>query len=171
MIGHSKVNHSDWIRSALLRAVCYCPLIEDFNQEGIYIELTCLANGYSYQFVESRIVHFYDFFQARTLRYSMNQTMYEKFRWQWFDFIDMQRPLSSKLQKFYDTNHLIRFNYFYEFGSRCQFHEEFHQLWMKYFGTHPALCKEKMVMILTSKHRHSLNALLTQQKSFCWLSI
>jgi hypothetical protein len=47
VVGHSKVNHSDWIRTALLRAVCYCSSVEDFNQERIYIELTCLVNGYS----------------------------------------------------------------------------------------------------------------------------
>ncbi|CAF4636069.1 unnamed protein product, partial [Rotaria socialis] len=46
-VGHAKLVHSDWLRSALIRAVCYCSSVEDFNLERIYLELTCLTNGYS----------------------------------------------------------------------------------------------------------------------------
>jgi len=171
VVGHSKVNHSDWIRSALVRAVCYCSSMTDFNQERIYIELTCLVNGYSIPFVESRISHFYKYFHGETVRYSMDQTIYDKFRRQWFEFIDMRRVLSRKLQHFDDSDHLIRLHYLYEFGSRCQFNEKFHELWMKHFSNDPNLCKEKTAIILTTKHLHSLNALLSQQKSLCWLTI
>ena len=65
VVGHSKVNHSDWIRTALVQAICYCSAVEDFNRERIYIELTCLTNGYSTRFVDSRISHFYDYFQDK----------------------------------------------------------------------------------------------------------
>ena len=34
-IGHSKVAHSHWLRSALIRAVRYCTSVHDFNQERI----------------------------------------------------------------------------------------------------------------------------------------
>ena len=67
VIGHPKMQYSNWIRSALIHAVCYCTSVDDFNQERIYIELTCLANGYSDCFVESRIAHFYDYFSVETL--------------------------------------------------------------------------------------------------------
>ena len=33
VVGHSKLKYSDWIRIALIQAVCYCTLVEDFNQE------------------------------------------------------------------------------------------------------------------------------------------
>ncbi|CAF4667764.1 unnamed protein product, partial [Rotaria magnacalcarata] len=52
-VGHAKLVHSDWLRSALIRAVCYCSSVEDFNLERIYLELTCLTNGYSLRFVET----------------------------------------------------------------------------------------------------------------------
>jgi len=150
---------------ALVRAACLCSMIDDFNKERISIELTCLVNGYSYIFVESRLAHFYAYFRAETMRYSIDQVMYDKFRRQCFEFMDIQRTLSNKLQQMNDTGHLIRFHYLYEFGARCQFNKEFHQLWIKYFGDHPDLCKEKMAISLTSKHLHTLNALLAQQKS------
>lgn len=171
VVGHSKVNYSDWIRTALVRAVCYCSSVDDFNQERIYIELTCLVNGYSQRFVDSRVTNFYDYFEASTLRYSLDQIHYYKFRRHWFAFIDMQRAYSSNLQHLSDNGRLIRLHYLYEFGARCQFNQEFHKLWNQHFGTNPLLCKETTAIYLTTKHLHSLNALLAQQKSFSWNSI
>ena len=165
------MNYSNWIRSALVRAVCLCSSVDDFNQQRIYIELSCLVNGYSYMFVESRVAHFYSCFHAETMRYSMDQTMYDKFRRQCFDFIDIHRTLSKKLQQSNDTGNMIHLNYLYEYGARCQFNKEFHKLWNRYFDSHPILSKEKITISLTTKHLHSLNALLSQQKSFCWLSL
>jgi hypothetical protein len=101
----------------------------------------------------------------------MDQVMYDKFRRQWLDFTDMQRAFSSKLQHYHDHGHLIRLHYLYEFGARCRFNQEFRQLWIKHFGTNKILCKEKTAIVFTTKHLHSLNALLAQQKSFCWTSI
>ncbi|CAF5181921.1 unnamed protein product, partial [Rotaria magnacalcarata] len=49
--GNSIRKHSHWLRSSLKPAVRYCTTIEDFNQERIYLEMTCLANGYSVEFV------------------------------------------------------------------------------------------------------------------------
>ena len=68
VIGHSKVVHNHWLRSALIRAVRYCTSVHDFNQERIHIETTCLANGYSLEFIERRIDHFYTHFDAASLR-------------------------------------------------------------------------------------------------------
>ncbi|CAF1420413.1 unnamed protein product [Rotaria sordida] len=30
LLGHSKSAHSDWLRTALIRAVCYCTSVDDF---------------------------------------------------------------------------------------------------------------------------------------------
>jgi hypothetical protein len=38
VIDRSKVNYSDWIRTALLQAVCFCSSVDDFNQKHIYTE-------------------------------------------------------------------------------------------------------------------------------------
>ncbi|CAF4416142.1 unnamed protein product [Rotaria socialis] len=45
-IGNSKVTHSHWLQSSLIRAVRYCTSIEDFNREIIHLDVTRLTNGY-----------------------------------------------------------------------------------------------------------------------------
>ncbi|CAF4142130.1 unnamed protein product, partial [Rotaria sordida] len=65
--GHSKLAHSDWFLSALIRAVCYCSSVEDFNQERIYLELTSLTNGYSLLFVEAHVQYFCDYFHTHAM--------------------------------------------------------------------------------------------------------
>ncbi|CAF3822543.1 unnamed protein product [Rotaria sordida] len=163
--GHTKVKHSHWLRSALIQAACVCSAVDDFNEERIYLELTCLVNGYSLRFVERHVQHFFDYFNANSMRYSMDQTTYDKFRRQWFDFIVMQDDLTDKMEKLDSTDNLIHLNYFYDFGPRCQFNQQFHDLWDHYFDHHAILSKEKSKIILTTKHFHSLNAFLTQEKS------
>ena len=171
VVGHSKVNHSDWIRTALLRAVCYSWSVQDFQQQRIHLELTYLASGYSLQFVDSRVAHFFEYFQAGDLRYSMDQIMYEKFRQQCFNFKDVHRALSDQLQHLDDTGQVLHLHYLYEHGARCQFNKEFQQLWNSFFDGHSPLNTKKMTVRLTTKHLHSLNALLAQQKSSCWTSL
>ncbi|CAF1563519.1 unnamed protein product, partial [Adineta ricciae] len=87
VIGHAKVVHSHWFRSALIRAVCYCTSVEDFQQERTYLELTLLINGYSLLFVETHVKHFFNHFHAQTLRFSRSQSAYDNFRQQWFTFV------------------------------------------------------------------------------------
>ena len=167
VVGHSKLAHGDWFRSALIRAVCYCSLIEDFTLERIYLELTCLRNGYSLVFVENNIQHFFGYFHVDDMRYTKDQTLYEKFRQDWFGYMTMQYELSDKLQKFNDNDSLILLNYLYEFGPKCQFNQQFYCLWSEYFNQHPNLSKDKATVQLTTKHQHSLNSLLAREKSSC----
>ncbi|CAF3135773.1 unnamed protein product [Rotaria sp. Silwood2] len=94
----------------------------------------------------------------------MYQTIYDKLRHQRFGFIKQQYELSEQLQKLDDHYHLIHFNYFYEFGPRCQFNQQLYHLWSEYFDNHPILSKEKSKIILVSKHLHLLNALLAKHK-------
>ena len=98
------------------------------------------------------------------MRYSTNQMTYDKFRRQCFDYMNIQRDLSQKLQKFDDHDRLIHFNYIYEYGPRCRFNQQFHQIWSFYFSKHPSLSNETSKILLTTKHYHSLNVLLAQQK-------
>ncbi|CAF1388486.1 unnamed protein product, partial [Rotaria magnacalcarata] len=46
-------------------------------------------------------------------------------------------------QQIDDNGHLIRLNYLYEQGPRCQFNQEFYQLWSSYFKNHSTLSEEK----------------------------
>ncbi|CAF4442875.1 unnamed protein product, partial [Rotaria magnacalcarata] len=86
-------------RSSLIRAVRYCTTIEDFNQERIYLEMTCLANGYSVEFVQKHIEHFLTFFNATLLQqWSLDQHSYEKFRHRLFNFMSEQRQFLQKKQ-------------------------------------------------------------------------
>ncbi|CAF4619371.1 unnamed protein product [Rotaria socialis] len=86
-VGHAKLAHSDWLRSVLIRAVCYC---------------SCLTNGYSLRFVEAHVQHFFNFFHLHPMRYSRDQIMYNKFRHNWFNYIKIQHELSDQLQQFDD---------------------------------------------------------------------
>ena len=169
VVGHPKLKHSDWLRAALIRAVCYCSSVDDFHQERIYIELTYLVNGYSLLFVECHMQHFFKYFETEDMRYSLDQAMYDKFRRQWFEWIDWQRELNNKLETVDNNGNLIRLNYLYEYGPRCQFKEDFHVIWSKYLNTDPQLSEKTSTILLTTKHVHSLNALLSQQKSSYWI--
>ena len=135
-VHHPIEEHSNWLRFALLRAVCYCTSVVDFVQERIYLELTCLANGYSLYFVERRVDHFFRYFNANAMRYCQDQTLYERFRTQVFTFVEQQHLMLEKTQRFDDERKLFHFHYLYEYGPRSKFDEAFHRLWMQYFKQH-----------------------------------
>ncbi|CAF5220794.1 unnamed protein product [Rotaria magnacalcarata] len=101
------------------------------------------------------------------MRYLKDQTMYDKFRHDWFGYMTMQYELSDKLQTFNDNDCLIHLNYLYEFGPKCQFNQQFHCLWTESFNQHANLSKDKVKIQLTTKHQHSLNSLLAREKSTC----
>ncbi|UJR18825.1 hypothetical protein I4U23_021953 [Adineta vaga] len=161
VVGHSKLQHSNWLQFALLRAVCYCSSVEDFHHERLYLELAYLVNGYSFFFVESHIQNFFDYFQRQSIRYHSDQSNYYSFRQKWFDFFTLQKQRSEKLQELDDNNQVIHFNYFYDYGPRCEFNQYFREEWSRYFGTHSKLSNEKCKILLTTKHIYSLNALLS----------
>ncbi|CAF2186794.1 unnamed protein product [Rotaria magnacalcarata] len=154
-VGHAKLVHSDWLRSALIRAVCYCSSVKDFNLERIYLELTSLINSYSLRFVETHVQHFFNFFHLHPMRYSRDQIMYNKFRHNWFNYIKMQHELSDQLQQFDDKGQLIHLNYLYEYGTRYQFNEQFHRIWSEYFNQHPNLSIQKCKILLKAINVHS----------------
>ncbi|CAF1316459.1 unnamed protein product [Adineta steineri] len=160
LVGHSKLGHSDWLQWTLIRSVCCCSLIEDFRRERIYLELSYLTNGYSLLFVENHVQNFFEYFHTPHLRYLNNQIQYNEFRLKWLDYIGMQYELTDQLQQFDNQGRLIHLHYLYEWGPRCKFNNKFHQLWSEYFHHHPLLSKEKLKILLTTKHEYSLNTLL-----------
>ena len=163
--GNSIEVHSDWFRSALLRAVCYCTAVASFAEERIHLELTYLLNGYSLYFVETRVDHFFTYFKANDMRYCLDQALYDQFRLNVFAFIEQHHELLEKTRRLDDDGKMLHFHYLYEYGSRSQFDEVFQSLWAKSFKDHPNLSVNKSKICLTTKHRHSLNALLAQPVS------
>ena len=94
---HSIEDHSDWLRFALLRAVCYSSSVLDFARARIHLELTYLTNGYSLYYVERRVDHFFGYFDTTMMRYTTDQTCYDRFRARVFTFVEKQHHLVEKL--------------------------------------------------------------------------
>ena len=164
VVGHSKIAYSGWFQLALIQAVCGCSSINDFQEERLYLELTCLVNGYSLLFVETHVQHFFNYFQVSAMRYSTDQAMYDKFREKWFDYMHMQHDLTRELELFNSRNHVLHMDYIYEYGPRCRFNHCFRQLWSNYFSQHPNLSSSNNKLLLTTKHYNSLNSLLAYEK-------
>lgn len=143
--------------------------MEDFQRECVYLELTFLRSGYPLIFVDSRVSHFFGYFHAETVRYSSDQAVYDAFRRRVFAFVDQQRQRTDYLQKLDDDDRLLRFEYLYEVGPRCKFNQRFRQLWSTHFSGHPVLSRDGSKVLLATRHRYSLNALLAQHQSFCWI--
>lgn len=97
VVGHAKCQHSDWLRWALNRAICYCSSVDDFYQERLYLEMTCLVNGYSLLFVETQVDHFFQHFHGGEMRYCLNEQKYHSFRHQWFEQMEECYAESVKL--------------------------------------------------------------------------
>jgi len=164
VVGHAKLSHSHWLRTALMRAVRFCSNYQDFDRERIYLEISCLRNGYSIDFIETQLKHFYRYFNAEIIRFCMDQVVYDKFRRRLFDFIDHQRIMFDKWQQFEKNDRIIYLHYLYDYGPRDKFKEKFHQIWSAYLRLDPHLSNDKTKIILNTKHIYSLNALLAQQK-------
>ena len=150
-----------------MRAVRYCSNFNDFEQERIYLEMSCLLNGYSLDFIETQLTHFYQYFNADRIRFCMNQIVYDKLRGRLFDFIDRQRKNLDKFHALEDVERVIRLPYLYDYGLRQKFNEKFLEIWSQYLINDPHLSTEKTKFILNVKHIYSLNALLAQQKPSC----
>ncbi|CAF1346300.1 unnamed protein product [Rotaria sordida] len=165
VIGNSKVAHSHWLRSSLIQAVRYCTSVYDFNQERIYLETTCLANGYSLEFIEKRINHFYQHFDAISLRSILDQQVYKKLRHRLFNFIGEQKRILNRNRELKQKDQYFRLSYLYEYGPKHKFNKELQEILST--GLNPSNTSAKINKInirLTTKLHHSLNALLSQQK-------
>ncbi|CAF1602325.1 unnamed protein product [Rotaria magnacalcarata] len=167
-INNAKLAHSHWLRSALIRAVRYCTTVYEFDFERISLEVACLANGYSLEFVEKRVNHFYTFFDATSLRQSLDQNVYEKLRLRLFNFISEQKLTGKRNQESEKKNERVRLFYLNAFGSKRKFNTQLREILSNYLKrkeSSSASSKPNEIKILsTAKYQYSLNALLSQQK-------
>jgi hypothetical protein len=168
VLGDAKVAHSHWFRSALIRAVRYCTSVFDFQQERIYLEITCLRNGYSLEFVEQRLKHFHAQFDAISLRSNLEQNVYDKLRHRLFNFMSEQHSFSKTNRELEKNNLRISLTYLYQLGPKHTFDTMFKEILSKHLYPPSKLAsvpKSKQVRcILKTKQQYSLNALLSQQK-------
>ncbi|CAF2260260.1 unnamed protein product [Rotaria magnacalcarata] len=172
-INNAKLAHSHWLRSALIRAVRYCTSVYEFDFERISLEVACLANGYSLEFVEKRLNHFYTFFDATSLRQSLDQNVYEKLRLRLFNFISEQNLVGKRNQELEKKNERVRVFYLNAFGSKRKFNTQLREILSNYLkrkessssSSSSSSSKPNEIKILsTAKYQYSLNALLSQQK-------
>lgn len=167
-IDNAQDAHSHWFRSSLIQAVRYCTSVFDFNNERIYLEITCLTNGYSVEFVERRIHHFFKHFDALSLRSSLDQHVYQQLQHRLFNFSHEQQQFSRTNQELVNDNQLIHMSYFYQYGPKNEFNKKLRKILREniHLRTSSAFEKRhrKIEIILTTKPKYSFNALLSQQK-------
>ena len=164
VVGDARAEHSRWLQAALTRAVQACSNFTDFIQERIQLEMACLLAGYSIEFFDMHVRHFFRSANAEAIRYSMDQTAYDKLRRRFFDFAEQQRIRLGKYQALEDCERVIRLHYLHDYGARMPFHRRFHQIWTSYLKEDPHLSNEKTKIILNTNHVYSSNALLARQK-------
>ncbi len=134
VVGGATVAHSRWLRSALIRAVRYCTSAFDFNNERIYLEITYLANGYSLEFIEQRMQHFYKYFDATSLRSSLDQNVYDKLRHRLFNFITEQNRLSTFNRALENNHQRIQVTYLYQYGPKNKFEKKLREMLLKHLN-------------------------------------
>ena len=161
--GHPKLKHRLWLRSCLVRAICCCSKVIDFQREQNYLEITCLAHGYSRDFIEIQFKHFYQCFQSEEIiRFDLNQSVYDQIRRRVFHFMTEQRQIEEQNHTLADHNRLISFDYLYDYGPYHQFKMKFDEHWLTYIKEDPQLLnKQDMKIFLNTKHIYSLNTLFS----------
>ena len=146
-----------------MRAGLYCTTLEDFNDERIQIELTFLANGYSFDFIEYHIQQFFRLINPNKPEIHLNRFTYNSLRTNLFQYIDQQQRDIEQQQRLEKNCPSIQLYYLFDWGSRWKFNEEFYKLWSTNIEADPTFKKYRLKIKLNSKHCYSSNALLVQQ--------
>ncbi|CAF3247439.1 unnamed protein product, partial [Rotaria sp. Silwood2] len=161
---HPRLFHRQWLRSALIQACQYCNRFDDFEEERLYIELTFLANGYSFDFIEYHLKQFFVHFNPKQYeQLNLNRSTYHLFRDELFCRLDQQKcDLEQEEQLLQKNRQFIQLSYLFDWGSRCQFNQKFYQLWFKILEQDPQFKKHGLKIKLNTKHCYSSNTLLAR---------
>ena len=165
--GNSIRTHSHWLRSSLIRAVRYCTTMEDFNQERIYLEMTYLANGYSLEFIEKHMEHFFTFFDGKKLQHlPLDQRLYEKFRHRLFNFMSEQRQYMEKKQESFKKNRRFHLSYTHDnMSAKGEFNKKLRKILSENIPLHDVTFENnKLQLDIIPNYQYSLNALLSRQR-------
>ena len=147
-----------------MRAVRFCTSVEDFNRERIYLEVTCLTNGYTLAFVEKRVQDFFIRFDVASLRVLPDPHVYRQLRHRLFNFMSEQQRAADKNEELDKHDRIARLSYRYEYGQRHSFETKLREILSTHLDVPDQPAKNKMKLIVTTKHRYSLNALLSAQE-------
>ncbi|CAF1383690.1 unnamed protein product [Rotaria sordida] len=158
---HPRLFHRQWFRAALIRAGQYCSSFEDFEEERLYLELTFLANGYSFDFVEYHLRQFFSHFNSKSNKpMNLNRFTYLSFRQELFRYVDQLKHDMEEEQELRKHHRLIQLYYLFDWGSRCQFNEKFHKFWSDILEQDPHFKAYGLKIKLNTKHCFSSNTLL-----------
>ena len=161
VIDHPRLFYRKWMQWALTRAVRYCTAIEDFNQERLSIELTLLANGYSFDFIKMGITKFFTKSSMSNFLNRFNDSAYKSLRKQLFTSLEIEKQHRKQQQIWKSNNQIIHLHYLYDWGPRCQFNTRFKTLWSDLIKNDSNLNKIDLKLKLSCIHCYTLNTLLT----------
>jgi hypothetical protein len=147
-----------------VRAVRYCTSVEDFHRERVYLEATCLTNGYTLAFVEERIQAFFTRFDVATLRLILDPHVYRQLRHRLFNFMSEQQRAADKNEELEKHDRIARLSYRYEYGQRHAFDRQLRDILSKHLDVPDQPAQYKMKLVVTTKQHYSLNGLLSAQK-------
>jgi hypothetical protein len=166
VIGHPRLIYRQWFRWALIRAVRYCKLVEDFDQERLNIELTFYVNEYSLDFVKYGLQQFFKEFGTTIHPGNLNQASYDKLRQRVLQNVEHETQNVQQQQQRWNANHiLVDLYYLYDWGPRYEFNKNFDILWYKHFEKDPNFVNTTIKVKLRTRHCYSSNALLAQQQT------
>ncbi|CAF1317143.1 unnamed protein product [Adineta steineri] len=164
VVGQTKAQHSHWFRSALIRAIRFCSNYIDFIEEQSYLQMTCLANGYSIDFIEIQLKHLYIRFNAENIRFCLDQIVYQQLRRRILNFIDEQRIIYNKNEELEDQEYIFYLSYPYDYGSYNEYNRKFHETWRTHLQFDGQLSHPNAKVILAPKQIYSLNTLFAEEK-------
>lgn len=161
LTGHPRLRYRQWFRFALIRAGLYCSSWHDFNEERLYLELTFLANGYTFEFVQHHLEQFYSTFNSSEKKTILNEWNYPSFRMKLFRYVNaQQQQQQQQVQEGREVN--ISLYYLYDWGLRASFNQKFYELWSNILEKDPTFKRFNLKIKLQSKHYYSSNTLFTQ---------
>jgi hypothetical protein len=163
--GHPRLIHRQWFQYVLIRAGQSCTLLEDFQTERLYIELTFLANGYSLDFVEYHLKNFYKRFNNRHQQQQqqsiLDRSSYMSLRRQLFRHLDIPKRQLEEREQLKKDHRWIELYYLYDWGLRYKFNENFHKLWSTILERDVKFKKYGLKIKLYTKHCYLSNSILT----------
>ena len=143
------------------RAVRYSTTSIDFDQERLLLELTLLANGYPLEFVQMNLSLFFNKYFITTPPVHMDIREYETLRNRVLNAIVLEEEYRQTQQKWKMNNQLVQLNYYYDWGLRWQFNEQFKNIWFDLIKNDKSFANINLKLKLNTIHCYPLNALFS----------
>ena len=165
---HPRILHRQWFRFNLTRALQYCPLFDDFQDECVHIEATFLANGYSLNFIQ---YHWQQFFKRITpshiYNFSCTRLNYSSLRQHLFRYSSrktFQLNRDQQMQQLVTLPRSITLFYLYDWGNRIEFNRKFLEFWSTLVAFADKYTKLDFKLFIRAKHCYLSHTLFVQYK-------